>query len=130
MKIQKTYAGIGSRRTPAKIIKIMRKLGQALASRGWSLRTGNCCGADQAFQAGANSVLPELVEIYLPWQSYEANFIKSGNTVHTPSRRSYKVASEHHPAWHRCSDAAKAMHARNVEIVLGAGLDKPVQAVV
>ena len=64
---QTTYAGIGSRQTPGHILSAMEQLGKSLAEQGWVLRTGNCQGADQAFQRGANTVNPKLVELFLPW---------------------------------------------------------------
>ena len=124
------YAGIGSRKTPGEILSLMQELGQAFARQGWALRTGNCQGADQAFQAGANSVNPSLVELFLPWSSYEATHIRPGNAVYTPGSRAYAIAARHHPAWHRCGQAGKAMHARNVEIILGAGLFSPVSCLI
>ena len=35
------------------------------------------------------------------------------------------VASAYHPAWDRCDRYARALHARNVAIVLGADPDQP-----
>lgn len=35
-----------------------------------------------------------------------------------------------HPAWDRCSQYAKNLHARNAAIILGKGLDDPVKFVV
>ena len=50
---------------PKNILIVMTKLGQAFAKLGWTLRTGNCQGADQTFQSGANSVKPGSVELLL-----------------------------------------------------------------
>ena len=122
-----TYAGIGSRETPSHILATMQKLSNRLALDGWTLRTGNCTGADQAFAKGANEVNPKLVELYLPWYGYEALCVAIGNVVYTPGCEAYRIAAEHHPAWHKCSKAAQAMHARNVQIILGATLVEPVQ---
>jgi hypothetical protein len=124
------YAGIGSRETPCWVLTTMQQLGKSLALEGWRLRTGNCTGADQAFAKGANEVNPKLVELYLPWYNYEVGSIAIGNAVCTSSCEAYGIAAEHHPAWHKCSEATQAMHARNVHIVLGAKLNKPVQQVI
>lgn len=124
------YAGIGSRKTPVEILSLMENIGQTLAKLGWVLRTGNCQGTDQAFQRGANSVNPRLVELYLPWPSYEAQAVKPGNTVHTSGKLAYREAARHHPAWPSCGQGARAMHARNTEVVLGHGLDRPVELLV
>jgi hypothetical protein len=125
-----SYAGIGSRETPQSILARMEQLGRRLAKQGLVLSTGNCRGADQAFAHGVNAVAPHLVELYLPWPGYEAQAIVSGNKVYaTPSRQAYAIASKHHPAWQQCSQAAQALHARNVQIVLGAKLSQPVEFV-
>jgi hypothetical protein len=126
----KVYAGIGSRSTPGHILVIMQQLATRLATLGWVLRSGNCCGADQAFQGGANQVDPKLVELYLPWPGYEAEHIAVGNGVYTPCSLAYRIAAEYHPAWDKCSHGARAMHARNVQIVLGTELDRPVDLVI
>ena len=44
--------------------------------------------------------------------------------------RGLAIASSLHPAWHRCSPAARKLHARNSAIVLGASTDEPVDALV
>ncbi|MEK7700353.1 MAG: hypothetical protein AAB332_08095 [Planctomycetota bacterium] len=124
-----TYAGIGSRETHSAMMGKMEQLGKSLAEQGLVLRTGNCSGADQAFQRGANSVNPKLVELCLPWPSYEAASIRLGNAVHTPSRQAYEIAAQYHPAWHNCTKTMQALHARNVQIVLGPRLDQPVEFV-
>ena len=124
-----TYAGIGSRETPGAILDQMEQLGRSLAEQGLVLRTGNCTGADQAFQRGANSINPKLVELCLPWPGYEAASIRLGNAVHTPSRQAYAIAAQYHPAWHKCRPAMQALHARNVQIILGAELAQPVEFV-
>ena len=125
-----TYAGIGSRRTPQPILALMAQLGQAFARLGWILRSGNCPGADQAFQQGANAIDPSLVELYLPWQGYQAKAIKPGNAIFTPDSHAFATAARFHPAWSRCSQGARRMHARNAQIILGPRLAQPVCLVV
>jgi len=49
----KFYTGVGSRKTPLSILKVMRKLGYKLAIDGWMLRSGGADGADSAFEKGA-----------------------------------------------------------------------------
>lgn len=41
-----------------------------------------------------------------------------------------KMAARLHPAWSRCSPGARSLHARNVSIVLGASLQRPVDALI
>jgi hypothetical protein len=130
MNKQKTYAGIGSRQTPDHILNEMRQIAVRLAKAGWVLRSGNCAGADQAFSSAANLVEPSLVELFLPWQGYEANAVVAGNVIHLPTSAAYQIAKRFHPAWRKCSSGARALHARNAQIILGAGLNDPVDEVV
>ena len=44
--------------------------------------------------------------------------------------RCHAIASVLHPAWHRCSPAARKLHARNPALLLGADTAVPVDAVV
>ena len=48
----KWYTGVGSRETPSDILEVMESVGYALASQGWTLRSGGAVGADQAFERG------------------------------------------------------------------------------
>lgn len=120
------YAGIGSRRTPADVLALMRMLARRLASAGWLLRTGGAPGADQAFQVGAEQA-DGRVELYLPWPGFEG-FEQA--TLVRPSRRAYDIAAEHHPAWENLRRAARALHARNSHQILGRALDRPCSFVV
>ena len=128
--MQKIYAGIGSRQTPSHILRQMEVIATILALQGFVLRSGNCQGADQAFQRGANAVNPKLVELFLHWPGYEGESIAKGNVVYTPCRKAYDIAAKYQRAWVICSQGAKAMHARNVQIILGVELDQPVWQVI
>lgn len=109
------YAGIGSRETPAAICAEMTQIARWLFARGYTLRSGAADGADKAFEAGAG----ELKEIFLPWFGFNG----SASTL-VPSTRGQAadIARVFHPAWGRCSDAAKKLHIRNVHQVLGGDL--------
>lgn len=66
-----SYAGIGSRETPASVLDLMSRIARKLGARGWTLRTGGAEGADLAFYAGAYDSAPKgLVELCLPWYKY------------------------------------------------------------
>ena len=116
----KTYAGVGSRRTPEE------RIGRRLAELGWTLRTGGAEGADQAFERGARAG-GGAVEIFLPWPGFSG--YKNGR-LERPSVEAVRVASSLHPAWERLSPAAKKLIARNSHQVLGAGMDDPVAVVI
>ena len=51
----RSYAGIGSRKTPPHVLAAMTQIAEALAERGYILRSGGAGGADSAFEKGAGS---------------------------------------------------------------------------
>ena len=51
------YAGVGSRETPLDVLKTMWKIGNYLATKGYTLRSGGAKGADTAFENGCDSVI-------------------------------------------------------------------------
>lgn len=125
--IAATYAGIGSRRTPPRVLDVMRALADRLACDGHTLRSGAAEGADTAFERGARDA-GGSIELFLPWRSYGAR--DEGVRLREPLREASLIASLRHPAWARCSSAVRRLHARNAHIVLGAQLDDPVAVVV
>lgn len=121
------YAGIGARRTPPDVLRNMTVLAAWLERRGWHLHSGGAAGADTAFAAGA----PQARTLHLPWPGYGNH---AGPDCHVPSGAHYRscvrIAEAVHPAWYRCKQGARRLHARNVSILLGRALDSPVHAVV
>ena len=112
-----TYAGVGARKTPPAFLDVMRRIAAYLAGRGWHLHTGGANGADQAFAEGS----PVLRTVFLPWPGY--------NGWHGPQCVAYteasldflsSIAARHHPAWERCNQRVRKLHARNVAVVFGA----------
>jgi hypothetical protein len=125
------YAGIGSREAPKSVLAAMERIGQRMASNGWTLSSGNCEGPDQAFAKGANTSHPSRIILWLPWASYEIANIHEDNTVHfTPTASAIVMAEKYHPNWRACTDGAKKLHARNMHIMLGQDLNSPVEMVV
>ena len=123
-----TYAGIGSRATPKHQIDEIMILASKLSRDGWRLTSGGALGADAAFA----SVTPHKQRtIYLPWTEFNSN---QGSDCHLLSEEEfklcYKKASQLHPAWSKCSRTVKKLHSRNVAIILGPMIDKPVDVVV
>lgn len=127
----RAYAGVGSRKTPGDVLRTMRRLSARLSVLGWVLRTGGADGADAAFLTGVWDVCPHdggvPPELYLPWEGFNgANLATSDH----PSFTAYAIASKHHPAWGSLSDAARALHARNVHQILGRNCSDPSKFVV
>jgi hypothetical protein len=115
-----TYAGIGSRETPAEMLNLMTSIAQQLETFGWRLRTGGADGADTAF---ANGCIPENREIHLPWAGYNG-LHPNGQDLIVPRElpETYEIAARHHPAWDRLSQGVHRLMARNVTIALGEDL--------
>lgn len=100
------YAGIGSRQTPDNILHIMKLLAIQLQQLDYILRSGGAIGADKAFESGANT----RKDIYYANQASEP---------------AIQLASQYHPAWHRCSSYVKQLHGRNMHILLGSDINNP-----
>jgi hypothetical protein len=73
------YAGIGSRKTPEDVLKLMHAIAVKSAAKGRILRSGGAQGADQAFESGALSANgrieswnPRLRPVIMhPWAVHE-----------------------------------------------------------
>lgn len=102
----KYYSGVGSRKTPNHIVQIMVQIAHILQSRGYILRSGGADGADRAFEIGA----ADKADIFYANQATQA---------------AADIAKQFHPAWNRCSQYARKLHARNAFQVLGINLNTP-----
>lgn len=105
------YAGIGSRQTPSIILYKMKQIAKYLSQQGHTLRSGGALGADLAFESGCTG----KKEIFYASQSSEEAEI---------------LASHHHPNWNKCTPYVKNLHGRNMQILLGITLNKPVDFIV
>lgn len=119
------YAGVGARATPQNVLATMRAIAAGLAEDGWTLRSGAAVGADSAFEAGADEHNGKK-EIYLPWPKFNDHESNLSN----PPDEAFRIASEAHPGWAKCSSGARKMHARNACQVLGASLTDPCRVLV
>lgn len=121
----KYYAGIGSRETPKDILETMSALGAKLADAGWVLRSGGADGADKAFEHGCD-LFEGAKEIYIPWKGFN----NSSSQLYNIPSGAFEMAAQFHPAWHRCSQGARKLHARNMAQILGQDLQTPCHRVV
>lgn len=120
----KYYAGIGSRRTPKSIQKIMKKIASTLEKKNWILRSGGALGADIAFEKGIKK--KENKEIFLP-----AKGVNGSDSEHYEvCRDSRLIASEHHSGWMSLSEYDRNLMGRNVYQILGKDLNTPVKFVI
>jgi hypothetical protein len=115
-----SYAGVGSRNTPAFILEFIEKIAQTLAKQGYILRSGGADGADSAFEQGCLAGNGQK-EIYLPWKGFN----KNTSSLCTPSQDAYRIASETHPYFDNLKDPAKLLMARNTHQVIGADCQSP-----
>ena len=113
------YAGIGSRRTPDDVLDLMERIAVRLRETGWTLRSGHAPGADQAFERGAGG----YAELFLPWSGFESSVGPVGKVFTEAPDRAYELAAYFHPAWDRCSQGAKRLHARNCQQIYGPTCD-------
>lgn len=107
----KFYAGIGSRSAPEDILEFMKEISEKLNKKEYILRSGGAIGADKAFESGAGT----NKEIF---------------TTKDATKSAIRIASKIHPAWYNCNDYVQKLHGRNVQIILGKDLDKPVEFVI
>ena len=122
------YAGIGARATPAGVLSDMTVMAGWLARNGWHLSSGGADGADTAFSKGAPA---GQRTIWLPWRGYNGHRGTDCRVLSAAALAAcMEIAAPLHPAWERCSPAVRKLHARNVAILLGQTLDRPVDAVV
>jgi len=117
----KNYSGIGSRKTPLNVQKVMTQVAQDLSSQDWTLRSGGAEGADKAFELGSIKK-----EIYLPWQFFNSN----PSQLYSPSALATVIAERYHPAWDSLSKPAKLLMARNTHQILGQRCNNPVKFVI
>jgi len=129
-----TYTGVGSRKTTPKNLSIMRQIAQALASRGYRLRTGDAEGADAAFTSGAMSKLKreqlkELLHAYVAHDASKSLAPYERKPAEDMIETLIKVARKYHPnpsalserAWSRGSPLG--LQARNALQLGGDKLD-------
>jgi hypothetical protein len=121
-----TYAGIGARRAPARVLALLEQTAAVLGRAGWVLRTGMSPGADQAFYQGALRGGGE-VELYLPWPGFQrgARSRPEGEAVDVldeATEQARELAARFHPAWDELDSATRRLRARDVHQVLGRDL--------
>lgn len=115
------YAGIGSRKTPAEIITVIKKIAILLALDGKTLSTGAALGADQAFAEGANMAHGKI-NLHLPWATYEQAWRNTLGNITTSvlgknDSSAFKSVEDYHPAAAKLTQGPKALHARNFNII-------------
>lgn len=115
------YAGIGSRKTPAPMLKRMKLYAANFALAEFTLRSGAAPGADEAFEAGCDMYNGKK-EIYIPWGGFNGHPTQYNN----PTRIALEVAAEiYGDRWGSLKGTTKKLMARNVQQVMGENVDQP-----
>lgn len=115
---------IGTRQVAGWLSTLCEAYGRFYAEQGFRVATGNARGADQAYALGADLVHPSLVDLYLPWPSYESKAVIEGNRIFLPEQATAEhreLAKEAHPTWGRLSSAEQRLMIRNAMAVRGMG---------
>jgi hypothetical protein len=123
MQVDRTkrfYAGIGGRTIPRSIAEEMTKLGSHFEAKGFTLRSGNASGSDQAFALGVE----EAAQIWLPWSHFEKDFRISKPkhtymTISTFDQEATSSASIFHPLGDMLTGDSRKFMARNYRQVIG-----------
>lgn len=117
--MKKYYAGIGSRESPPEICEIMSRLGAKLEKEGWTLRSGNAEGADQAFARDVD----EHADIYLPSRNFNVGFqlVKIWHNYIVVGESDLEAVDslKFHPVPDRLSPTARKMLSRNYRQIIG-----------
>lgn len=121
----KYVTGIGSRKTPDPIKKLMYAIAAIFELNGFRLRSGGADGADTAFEHGSLSV-GGTPDIFL----HEKLANGHPSPLFTVCADALQLAQASHPAWDACGKTAKLLHARNCYQVLGQKLDTPSECLV
>lgn len=139
------YAGIGARETPFDVLLLMVSIGEALARRGWTLRSGCAEGADSAFEVGAARG-EGAVELYLPWPDFhlrrlawaesmgwakhlQTELVAPQIALERATEKATQIAAQLHPGWTTMKPTHRPLHARNSHQVLGADCASPARFV-
>ena len=101
----------------------MSKIAIFLSKNNYILRSGSADGADSAF---ALNIDDDKKQIFLPWKGFNNNW----DYKYPITEKSLKIAEEFHPAWEKCSNGAKKLHARNCFQVLGYDLNSPSEFII
>jgi hypothetical protein len=126
----KIYTGIGSRKTPENILRIIESISKRLDESDFLLRSGGAFGADQAFEKYSNTK-----EIYLPWNGFNE---KWHDGLHYFSLledakiydKAILIVEQFHPYPKKLSIGGRRLMARNAFQVLGKDLKTPSDAVI
>lgn len=117
---KKFYSGIGSRATPPTTQRIMMYLARELERDGYTLRSGNASGSDDAFARG----VVKNAQIWLPWKDFNLEY-QEERPSHTykiidrDDSDAYESVMRFHPNPSALSGKAMLLMMRNFRQIVG-----------
>jgi len=120
--LSKTYAGIGSRKTPIDMQEKMTEIAERLSRSNYILNSGGAPGADTAFELGASRK-----QIFLPWDGFNGR--KENGKDYIVPTYNQSLIELFHPKFHALRESARKLMSRNSYQVLGRDLTTPVDFV-
>jgi len=115
-------ACIGSREISQKTSKKLEAIGTFIARKGGVVVSGNAIGSDAAYARGANSINPELVELYVVDRKHNPKFIVPGNKVIYETEENnetwQRIARLYHNRYDKLDDYVQRLMNRNAGIIL------------
>ncbi len=120
--------GIGSRKTPSKILVAMENFAREAADKGYIFRSGHAEGADYAFEKGAG----KSCIVYLPWHGFNDNYPVLGSSISSGqiNQEALDMVIKHEPHAATCTRGVQLIKCRNVYQVLGINMSQESDLVV
>lgn len=125
------YAGVGSRNTPADILKLMSELATEL-SKDYIMRSGGADGADTAFYNGCRGT---NCIIYLPWPGFNGaprsgDYAFVDHYKEDAAEKAKEILLEIVPYYNNLKPSVQSLFKRNVYQVLGDDVKTPADFVI
>jgi hypothetical protein len=117
----KRVACIGKKETSPEEQNLLIRIGGWLALQGFTVSSGNAAGSERFFALGASMVNPRLVELHLPWEGYNPEFIFPLNEVIVApdTHERQMLVKRLHPKPDTLNDRTVRLHCRNIGIIEG-----------
>ena len=117
----KRVACIGTKEPSTEEQNLLIKIGGWLALQGYTVSSGNAAGSERFFALGASMVNPCLVELNLPWEDYNPEFIflLDQVIVEPDSQERQMLVTQLHPQPDTVNDRTVRLHCRNIAIIEG-----------
>lgn len=111
---------IGTRNPTEGQYAYIRMLALSLVGQGVEVATGNADGIDNAAVTGACQINPRKLWVYLPWATYNSQYIEDYPEIHVLtylSKAALTSVDIFHPYAKKLTEGARKLHARNYGII-------------